>query len=341
MGEDRDQLHGVTVKSINAADIESGEAASFRQIRVYYRKKLMIHANVPILNIDADASEEHGAIFWGPYTRHFHLPVKRKAKIVQVADLTFSKSSLLGFEGASPGDAAGAARRLEKLRRFIRAQVITYGRGKVLVVLNKPVRCAITGERREDALPAGVDWEGATIASFGNIRGIDDWKDYHCAIIVGREQASPGAVEDIARALHCDDANPLNLVGEYIDQPHGYRMADGSKLGVKVRAHPENRVQQVLEQMRERENGQAMDRLRMVHRSEPPKVILLGSLPLDATVDRLVTFSDLLLAAEIEAAWRSKAPCRCRPSGWPNTSPAYSWTRGMAESLALALSRRR
>jgi hypothetical protein len=61
-----------------------------------------------------------------------------------------------------------------------------------------------------------------------------------------------------------------------------------------VAVHPDHRVQTLLEQIRERESVQAIDRLRLVHRSRPARVIILSNLVLDITVDRLVTWNGLI-----------------------------------------------
>lgn len=204
-------------------------------------KRPWIEQDVPLLVIDADATVKLGLLLWGRID-HLALPVKRNAVITQAADKRFSKFSLIGSKNASDRDMKTAERLLEKVRRFIRALVAIHGAGQVLVDTNKPVRCALTGEDVKVSLPAGTDWEGATVASFGNIRGIDDWKDYDCVVTLGREQLPPDMAEGLARGFHCDDPDPLNLTGEYVEEVRGYRMADGTKVGTKVRVHSEHRA---------------------------------------------------------------------------------------------------
>ncbi len=77
------------------------------------------------------------------------------------------------------------------------------------------------------------------------------------------------AVEGMARAIWADDPAPLTLPGEYVEEPRGYRMRDGRLTGVVAHVHPDPRVQRVLELKRERETGQAIDRLRLIHRTKP------------------------------------------------------------------------
>jgi hypothetical protein len=65
-------------------------------------------------------------------------------------------------------------------------------------------------------------------------------------------------------------------------------MRDGTEVGVSEWMHPDDRVNRVLIQKREAEVGQAVDRLRLIHAEEPKLILILGRLPVDATIDRLV-----------------------------------------------------
>ncbi len=61
--------------------------------------------------------------------------------------------------------------------------------------------------------------------------------------------------------------------------------------------HPDCRVQAVLEQRREAESLQAIDRLRLIHNTDKKYVWILCSIPLDLPVDSLVTWQGLRGAA--------------------------------------------
>ena len=76
------------------------------------------------------------------------------------------------------------ARRLEELRCIIRREA-EQTPGETLVVTNKKVRCALTGEDRHERLRDPGEVEGATITHFGSIRGIDTFKDYQTVLIDG------------------------------------------------------------------------------------------------------------------------------------------------------------
>jgi hypothetical protein len=147
------------------------------------------------------------------------------------------------------------------------------------------------------------------LAHFGAVRGIDEWKDIHMAVIIGRNQPPVSAIEDFARALYFDDPQPLMLNAELIDQDRGYSMRDGTLIGVPVQVHPDTRIQAIMEQIRERESEQALDRLRLVHHAGTPKqLVLLSNLPLNITVDRLASWQDITAkGSRLEQAWQRQS----------------------------------
>jgi hypothetical protein len=60
-----------------------------------------------------------------------------------------------------------------------------------------------------------------------------------------------------------------------------YRMRDRSQRRGRVRGHPDARVQAVVEQVREAEMIQAIDRLRLIHCERRKTVYILCSIPLE------------------------------------------------------------
>jgi hypothetical protein len=112
--------------------------------------------------------------------------VERNARIVQVSNGTFYRGSLVRRKSTPDG-----GRKLEPTARLVEvAEFIarTAAGGKTLVVTNKPVRCALTGEDEHAALPVSAKCRGADIAHFGNIRGSNDFKDHEIEIILGRDE---------------------------------------------------------------------------------------------------------------------------------------------------------
>ena len=161
----------------------------------------------------------------------------------------------------------------------------------------KKVRTAlgILGRTQCDPETGVEHWRGAQVAHFGAIRGKDLWKDFDTVIIISRNEPPPRAIDQLARAFFADEPERLRLVGDerFPRRPRGYRMRNSEQLGAKTAIHPDPHAQRLLEQIRERESVQAIDRLRLVHTAARKRVIILSSVPLDITVDEVRTLDEL------------------------------------------------
>jgi hypothetical protein len=117
-------------------------------------------------------------------------------------------------------------------------------------------------------------------------------------------------------------------------------MRDGGRRQVRVRVHPDRRVQAVVEQVREAEMVQAIDRLRLIHSARKKTVLILCNIPLDIPVDELVTWRELtgdgrlLKALETcdENGWEAlplaaKELTRLFPDLWLTRKAAEDWAR--------------
>jgi hypothetical protein len=78
-----------------------------------------------------------------------------------------------------------------------------------------------------------------------------------------------------------------------------------------VSVHPDLRVHAVVEQGREAEMMQAIDRLRLIHSERRKTVFILCSIPLDIPVDELVTWKQLIGDRRV-----SDALGECDARGW-------------------------
>jgi hypothetical protein len=67
----------------------------------------------------------------------------------------------------------------------------------------------------------------------------------------------------------------------------------------------------VVEQVREAEMVQAVDRLRLIHSPREKTVVILCNIPLDLPVDELVTWRELAGDDRLE-----EAPALCEENGW-------------------------
>jgi hypothetical protein len=322
-------------------------ALSANSLRVRWRWRLDYAPDQPILITDGTANVEILRQFI-PDLVEERLAVRRNAQVVQVSDRTFSKHWLLNSGG------------LEQVARFIAAKATQYPRGPggggLLVVTNKAIRIRLTGERAEGTLPISTPALGADIAHFGHIRGANDFAKHDAIIILGRRELPIDVAEARAMALWYDTPDPLSLLSpddlgrlNYPEVDRDYQMRDGTRQPGKARAHPDPRVQAVIEQDREAESLQAIDRLRLVRNKEPKPVFILCSIPLPGLeVDRLVTWRALFGDEKLHKALSACAgppvsalPLSARwltrrfPDLWKTEDAAKSWLRtsGVAEML--------
>jgi hypothetical protein len=135
---------------------------------------------------------------------------------------------------------------------------------------------------------------------------------------LGREQPSAAHAKRLAKAIWYDTADlicsiPASPKGN-VQYPHHvrpYTMRDNSQRHMKVRVHPDPRVQAVVEQIRESEMVQAIDRLRLIHSPRRKTVYILCNIPLNIPVDKLVTWRELYGDSRLARALE-----RCEEQGW-------------------------
>jgi hypothetical protein len=93
--------------------------------------------------------------------------------------------------------------------------------------------------------------------------------------------------------------HPISGLARYLDRP----VRDGDTA--------DRRVQAVVEQVREAEMVQAVDRLRLIHSEREKTVVILCNIPLHLPVDDLVTWRELAGDDRLE-----EALARCEEKGW-------------------------
>ena len=254
------------------------------KIIVTRRKEFTIPGDIPTLFIDAD----HQSALLSQFrdgVETVEIAVERHCTVHQFTDLTFSKTALLT-------NGQDSELLLQQVKEFVQS---VGQHGQTLLVCSKAVRCAITSEP-DTKTPQDCEWHGVTVTHFGAIRGLNHYENYSNVIILGREQPAAVVCEEQARALWWDAEPPLELLETKAghkpleQQTRGYRTAEGSSEGVRVQVHPDDRVQLVLEQIREAESVQAIDRLRLLRPNTAAgdrQVFILSSVPLDITVHHL------------------------------------------------------
>lgn len=261
----------VTDRDESNAVISDGKEAT-----VLRRRDLHL-PDAPLLLIDADANPLLLKQFFGDRITVEDIRVERDAEVYQFSDRTFSKTAF----DKNP-------ELITQVGHFISSVSAS---GKTLVVSNKGL---------EESL-AGLDVGDATLDHFNNLRGVNLYSDFENIIIVGRIQPSSVDIEKLARGLWYDAEEPFALLEEKSgsrpleSEKRGYRLK-GDSGSAMTQVHPDWRVQALLEQMRESESTQAIDRLRLL-RPHPEglqrRVFILCSVPLDVTVDHLESWSGL------------------------------------------------
>jgi hypothetical protein len=298
----RDVAHGVELRRDDRhPDQPDGERQD--RVHLHWRQDIRIHGR-PVLALDADLDAEIGRAFL-PHLDVVHLPVERRATVIQVADTVASKRRLL--KGTRPDD--DTPRDLLHVVAMIEGEA---GAGRrVLTVAPKAV-----AERLKPMIE-GIP--GVDLVHFGAVRGLDQYRDHDTVIVIGRFQPPPDGIEAPARGLWFDRPEPLRFLepdehGNRMmpGELRGYRTRSGEPVAANVSVHPDPDVQRLLEQIRECETAQAIDRLRLVHAKTEKTVIVLSSLVLDLTVDRLTTWRDLVGDPAVRMQAEGFIPCSPR-----------------------------
>ena len=261
---DRDESHVVRFEP-KSNDKKNKKADQFVMTT---RKHLNVDSDTPIIFIDANAQKAILEQFVDS-VEVIEIAAERKATIHQFTDMSFSKGKLLSTVGQL----------LEQVRQFVAGVA---SKGSTLVACTKAVKQAICGEDKT--------YEGASFVNFGNLRGLNDYAAFDNVIILGREQPPASGMADQARAMWWDSEEPLRGLQDksgnqpYSREPRGYR---GIQRGsVQVQTHPDWRAQLLLEQVREAESEQALDRLRLLRgEGKERQVYILSNVPLNVTVD--------------------------------------------------------
>jgi hypothetical protein len=136
------------------------------------------------------------------------------------------------------------------------------------------------------------------------MHGVNDFEDYQTIIIIGRLQPPTIDIEAQARCLFGDDDQPFETLkgGCLLETQSSILMQDGSHVTAATRAHPDPRVQTMVEQTRELGILQAIARLRLVAPQIPKRVVVLGATPLPRfPVSTLTSFATVTAGLENEA----------------------------------------
>lgn len=300
-------------------ELAAGRSVSHAFTLNHQQRAVRVHRRLPITRfgkgsdvvmLDADA-DPLIVRQWFPDATVVPIPAGRNAYVVQCTSTRCSTTSLVPERNADPKSKAYAERRLKDVQALIERKAKA---GKKVLVVGPQ---AITGNAAQD-LPALIKVPaGSELAHFGAIRGVDRWKNFDAAIVVGRNQPPIKGAEEVARAIWFDDPSPLDFAEEWEVEERPYRVRPGvPPLGVEVLVHPDKRVQAVVEQIRERESAQAIDRLRLIHATSPKDVVLLSNVPLEIEVDAFLPWDEIVYGTRLERAWATLRGVMPLSPGW-------------------------
>ena len=222
------------------------------------------------LALDASAKPETARALYGADARFEEIAARRHMKVVQIVAPSFSKKALGLGQHVSDDERERGAKLIRDLERAVDLLVRRHGAGKLGVIVPLDLRKLWTGDKK---LTGFTEWRGALVGHFGALRGLNDIEHCTAMLVVGCQQPMRTDVERIARADFARDPDPLRdlAIWQPGTQPpdfpwiyRGFLMRDGRRLGMKVRYHPDPRVDAELRQIRDEEVIQAFDRVRAV-----------------------------------------------------------------------------
>ena len=235
------------------------------------------------------------AVEYERYTVH---SMPQHYTLYQYLDRPFGKTKLVQGNPDDPRSTIGV------LRNFIRSKAET--KKRVLVVAQKSVL--------EVLVKAGLN-SNVSVLNFGALRGIDKYRDYECAIIIGRNMPNMKDLEYLAEALHYDnpDVQDIERSRDFTRVPATFNLR-GNELGKSVRimaeSHPDKHVRALVDQIVTAEIQQAVARLRLFDRTEETAAELhvFGQCDTGLSIDHALTFKDAKIepAHELSICTRSK-----------------------------------
>jgi hypothetical protein len=209
-------------------------------------------------------------------------------------------------------------------------------RGEISTIYDRlPAGSAICATKRvEDILfDSGAVHPDTPSMHFGDLRGRNAWEACPGGLFISAENVAIADVEAMARAFLASD--PVPFVSMDHAAPKGWRyehqwpyratrmrrMRDGTLSPVEVPVHPDPRVQEVLQLIREDELLQGIDRLRSVwHRRQ---IAMLNDLCIDVTYDAIYLHKHLVAGGNpVERAYLATGIVPQTPADLHRAHPA-------------------
>jgi hypothetical protein len=288
------------------------------------------HAAITVL--DGTGKQSLARKLFGDRLAETRIPFERQAHVIGTRGKSYSKQSITAEDSAGNTISTKVAS-AAKLR------------GEIATIYDRlPAGSAICATKRveEILLDTGAVHRDTPTMHFGALRGLNQWESCPGEMLIGAENVSICDVEAMARAFLA--ADPAPFLSMDAPPPKGWRwehqwpyratrmrrMRDGSTSPVEVPVHPDPRVQEALELIREDELMQAFDRPRSVwHRRQ---FVLLNDLCLDVTYDAIYSHRHLVAGGNpIERAFLATGIVPLSPEDLHHAHPTIFRTPKAAE----------
>ena len=291
--------------------VGSGEGgATCSSIRRHGRRDLPRDAPLVLLDADADPVITEAI---APGARFVRVDVKPVANVVQINDRTFSTSSMIAGADAKAMRAG--------VLSVVEREAAKAPNGALLIATRKVLR-----QLQQDESPGGDHasdeallrpLRGAVPRWFGpRLQGVNDYKNFDTAIVIGRLEPGVAAIEDQMRALFGDGDAPLQLLKHSAGACGWFPAGQGAYLTDRdefvpaaTRQHPDPRGAAILSLNREAHTIQALARLRAVGAKSPKRIILVSSVPLPGVPVNCLTSWKALVANRPAIELSSKFKC--------------------------------
>lgn len=214
-----------------------------------------------------------------PGTRIVEIQAKRNAIIIQLMDSALSAHRLK----------ENNAHLQERIAELIQRIIQHYGPAGMMIGPMGFIS-EMTGN--------GYVPESVLTAHFNALRGLNSGEHQHWGLMIGRNEPDAYSIETQARAWFADE--PDFKPGTVFRGPTPLMDKTGKTVMVTTTQFADPYCQALMEQAREAESIQALDRLRLVHADQPKIVFILSNQPLPGiTPDHLVKLDELLLPGRI------------------------------------------
>lgn len=223
-----------------------------------------------------------------------------------------------------------SATRMRELHAIVQRIATWFSDGQILLVLQKDVEEILIGEEKmanDRTLPPLR--RNVLTAHYGDLEGIDLYRDTRCILAVGCPRESVPVVERLARRL--TGVAGIRLGGNFLSVIDTEECADGVWRAVADLRHPDATSDAVRASIMVDSATQAIGRGRGVNRDgdNPLTIVKLGDRPGDAPVSALLTEEfeypspqDLMLATAGIAVTNAKHAAALFPELWPSPDAA-------------------